>query len=124
MINFLKQIFTWWHRQTVGTFIYTVVTGKFVGKDDSGNKYYTNSKGKRWVIYKDKVESSKIPPEWHLWIHFLKHNIPKDNDTKFSWQKKHTENLTGTKEAHKPEGSLDSDKKKEMKIKSENSFAQ
>ena len=40
--------------------------------------------GKRWVIYKDEVEeSSKIPSEWHQWIHFLiKHQSPtKDNPT-------------------------------------------
>ena len=75
MISFFKQIFTWWNRQTVGTFINTLFTGKFVGKDEFGNKYYTNKKGKRWAIYKNYVESSKIPPEWHLWIHFLTKNI-------------------------------------------------
>ena len=89
--------------------------GKYIGSDEFGNKYYTDSKGKRWVIYKDIVESSKIPSEWYLWIHFLSKNKPLENISKFPWQKKHTGNLTGTKDAHKPEGSLDSDKKKEMK---------
>ena len=115
MINFLKQIFTWWYRQTLGTFIYTFFVGKFVGFDEFGNKYYSNSKGKRWVIYKNNVEASKIPAEWHLWIHFLTKNIPSDNPNKFSWQKKHEENLTGTKKAYKPAGSLASDLKKNMK---------
>ena len=78
-MNFIKQLFIWWHRQTLGTFIYTLFTGKFSGKDEFGNKYYSNSKGKRWVIYNDKVESSKIPPEWHLWIHFLSRNTPSEN---------------------------------------------
>ena len=55
MTDFFKQIFIWWHRQTVGTFIYTLLTGKLVGKDEFGNKYYSNSKGKRWVIYQNKV---------------------------------------------------------------------
>jgi len=115
MINFLKQIFIWWHRQTIGTFIYTLFTGKFVGKDYYGNKYYSNSKGKRWVIYKSGIESSKIPPEWHLWIHFLSINKPQENITKFKWQKKHEGNLTGTKNAYKPQGSLNSETKKSMK---------
>ena len=115
MINFLKQIFTWWHRQTVGTFIYTLLTGKFAGNDQFGNKYYSNSKGKRWVIYKDNVEASKIPPEWHLWIHYLSINIPSDKIKSFSWQKKHEENLTGTERAYKPEGSLATNPKKNMK---------
>ena len=115
MISFFKQIFTWWNRQTVGTFINTLFTGKFVGKDEFGNKYYTNKKGKRWVIYKNYVESSKIPPEWHLWIHFLTKNKPSENTKKFSWQKMHEENLTGTTKAYKPEGSLSSNVKKNMK---------
>jgi len=115
VINFLKQIFTWWHRQTVGTFIYTLFMGKFVGRDQFGNKYYSDSKGKRWVIYKNHVESSKIPPEWHLWIHFLTKKTPSDSLNKFSWQKPYEENLTGTRRAYKPEGSLISETKKKMK---------
>ena len=114
MTNFLKQIFTWWYRQTIGTFLYTLFTGKFVGDDEFGNKYYTNSKGKRWVIYKNIVESTKIPPEWHLWIHFLIKNKPNYNK-KFDWQIAHKENLTGTDKAHKPAGSLSADSPKNMK---------
>ena len=115
MISFLKQIFTWWNKQTIGTLIYTLLTGKLVGSDECGNKYYTNSKGKRWVIYKDKIESTKIPPDWHLWIHFLVKNKPSDNVNKFEWQKKHLENLTGTSKAYRPEGSLASENKKNLK---------
>ena len=115
MINFLKQIFTWWHKQTIGTFIYTLLFGKLVGIDENGNKFYSSKKGKRWVIYKDKIESTKITPEWHLWIHFLTNNTPDSKINKFEWQKKHEENLTGTSKAHKPDGSLASDSKKNMK---------
>ena len=116
MSNLIKQIFTWWNRQTVGTFIYTLLKGKLVGKDQFGNKYYSNSKDKkRWVIYKNIVESSKIPPEWHLWIHYLSKNKPSENNNKFKWQKEYEENLTGTPKAYKPEGSLHSDSKKSTK---------
>ena len=115
MLSFFKQIFVWWHRQTFGTFIYTLLKGKFVGSDEFGNKYYSSSKGKRWVIYKNRVESSKIPPDWHSWIHFLARDIPKSNIKKFSWQKEHQENQTGTKGAHKPDGSLSSSSKKDMR---------
>ena len=115
-MSFLKQLFTWWHRQTLGTFVYTLFAGKFVGEDEFGNKYYSDSKEKkRWVIYKNRVESSKIPPEWHLWIHFIKQNKPQNNYNKFTWQKPHEENLTGTPNAYKPEGSLSLDTKKSMK---------
>jgi len=115
MINFFKQIFTWWNRQTFGTFLYTLFYGKLVGIDEFGNKYYSNSSGKKWVIYNNTVESSKIPPEWHLWIHSNKINKPSKNLNKFIWQKKHEENLTGTKKAYKPEGSLSTESKKNMK---------
>ena len=71
MINFLKQIFTWWHKQTVGTFIYTLLTGKFAWKVISLEiNIILILKARRWVIYKNVIEASKIPPEWHAWIHF------------------------------------------------------
>ena len=115
MINFIKQIFTWWYKQTLGTFIYTLFTGKLIGRDQFGNKYYSNSKGRRWVIYKNNIEASKIPPDWHSWIHFLKINKPSNEEKKFLWQKQYEENLTGTARAYKPEGSLTSGLKKNMK---------
>ena len=42
MFSFFKNIFIWWHKQTFETFLYTLFTGKCVGKDEFGNKYYTN----------------------------------------------------------------------------------
>ena len=65
----IKQIFTWWNHQTLGTFLYTLFFGKFVGKDNSGNKYYQNSKGKRWVIYNGEINASKIESDWYQWMH-------------------------------------------------------
>ena len=56
MLTFFKQIFVWWNQQTLGTRIYTLLNGKFVGKDEFGNKYYENKKkNKRWIIYKDEI---------------------------------------------------------------------
>ena len=115
MISFFKQIFIWWHRQTLGTFIYTLIRGKLIGTDEFGNKYYSCSRGKRWVVYNNRVESSKIPPEWHLWIHFLKQKVPLDDTSKFKWQQQYEENLTGTERAYKPSGSLKSDSKQNIK---------
>ena len=115
MIDLFKQIFTWWNRKTIGTSIYTLFFGKLIGEDEFGNKYYTSKKEKRWVIYKDEVEASKIPPEWHMWIHFLTNQKPQNDSHKFSWQKKHIQNLTGTDKAYMPDGSLKSKSKKNMK---------
>ena len=115
MFNFLKMIFTWWNKQTLGTFLYTLFTGKFAGSDEFGNKYYYNSENKRWVVYNKRVESTKIPPEWHMWIHFLNKKVPTKNQNKYDWQKKYEENLTGTSKAYRPEGSLLSEKNKSTK---------
>jgi len=115
MFSLLKQIFTWWHKNTIGTFIYTLFSGKLVGKDKFGNKYYSNSANKRWVVYKNEIESTKIPPEWHAWIHFIKINKPKENINKFPWQKEHEENDTGSKSAYKPDGSLTFENQKKLK---------
>ena len=57
MINF-KQIFTWWHKQTFGTFLKTLFFGKFVGQDKEGNKYYKSKNDQRWVVYKNNIEAT------------------------------------------------------------------
>ena len=99
----IKQIFTWWNSQTFGTFLYTVFFGKFVGKDITGNKYYENKKGKRWVIYSSEIDASKIPVEWYSWMHFMPNKIEKNHDLKkYEWQKPHQPNLTGTDSAYYP----------------------
>ena len=41
-----------------------------MGKDNSGNKYYQNSKGKRWVIYNGEINASKIESDWYQWMHY------------------------------------------------------
>ena len=67
-----------------------------------GNKYYQH-KNKRWVVYAKDVEASKITSEWFLWMHGTIENPPtKEKIEKFSWQKEHSGNLSGTDEAYKP----------------------
>ena len=101
MIN-IKQIFTWWHRQTFGTFLKTLFYGKFVGKDKFGNKYYKSKKDERWGVYPNNVEASKISSAWYLWIHHTVNDIPTNQEKQYSWQKDHSENLTGTINSYKP----------------------
>ena len=57
MWTFLKKIFIWWNQATLGTKFKTIFSGKFVGKDSSGNKYYQNKKGRRWVIYNGEIDA-------------------------------------------------------------------
>ena len=113
MIN-TKQIFTWWHKQTLGTFLKTLFFGKFIGKDNYGNKYYKSKKDERWVVYQDSVEASKITSEWFLWMHHTINEIPANPKKKYLWQKKHLENQTGTSNSYKPNqiSKLNNSKKK------------
>ena len=113
----IKQIFTWWNSQTIGTFLYTIFFGKLVGKDEFGNKYYKNKKDNRWVIYKGEVNASKITSDWYSWIHNISNNIPTD-EKKFSWQKPHKDNKTGTKDSFKPNKLSKENNKKYKKYES------
>ena len=65
MLTLFKKIFTWWNRDTFGTRIKTILSGKLVGTDHLGNKYYESKNGKRWVIYAAEIDASKIPVEWY-----------------------------------------------------------
>ena len=55
----MKIIFTCRNKQTFGTFLKTLFTGKFVGRDEMGNKYYKNKRDERWVIYSGNIEATK-----------------------------------------------------------------
>ena len=114
MLTLFKKIFVWWNQETFGTKIETLFFGKFVGKDHLGNKYYESKKGKRWVIYAEEIDASKIPVEWYSWIHFTRNKIEKKHDLeKYEWQKPHQPNLTGTESAYYP-------KKKKKAIQKKN----
>ena len=97
----MKIFFTWWNRQTFGTFLKTLFFGKLVGRDEFGNKYYKSKKDERWVIYSNNIEATKITSDWFLWIHHTIDKIPDKSVKKFKWQKKHLENRTGSKDSNK-----------------------
>ena len=112
----LKIIFTWWNRQTFGTFFKTLFFGKYVGKDEFGNKYYKSKNDERWVVYSKNIEATKITSDWYLWIHHTIDKIPDKKDKKYSWQKNHLENQTGTKNSFKPIKIKKNNIKKNMKL--------
>ena len=113
-MQFLKMLFTWWHGATLGTAMFTSRRGRLIGTDDQGNKYYVdkknqslNGKVRRWVIYEGDVEASRVPPEWHAWLHYTVDTPPSEGmPERNSWEKPHQVNMTGTSNAHKPKGSL------------------
>lgn len=108
MSGFLSHVFTWWHDHTIGTWLFTRRHGRLVGEDDQGNKYYQERSGdRRWVMYKGEIEASRIPPEWHAWLHHTVDEPPSERPPKvMPWEKPHIRNLTGTAAAYFPPGSL------------------
>ena len=98
----MKIFFTWWNRQTFGTFLKTLIFGKFVGKDEFGNKYYKSKQNERWVIYSSNIEATKITSDWFLWMHHTINEIPNEKSKKYTWEKSHEFNLSGTSKAYKP----------------------
>jgi len=103
MLTLLKEIFTWWNHQTLGTRLFTLFFGKLVGEDDFGNKYYESKNSRRWVIYKNEIDATKIPNEWYSWMHFTKNKIENLHELeKYEWQKPHLSNQTGTKTSYHP----------------------
>ena len=83
----LKIFFTWWNRQTFGTFLKTLFFGKFVGKDEFGNKYYKSKQNERWVIYSNNIEATKITSDWFMWMHHTIDKIPNNNEKNITGKK-------------------------------------
>jgi NADH:ubiquinone oxidoreductase subunit len=84
--------------------------GELVGRDSFGNRYY-REKGeeslaeRRWVIYKGLAEASKVPAEWHGWLHHLTERpTPIEAIKRWPWEKDHLPNLSGTPYAYQPSG--------------------
>jgi NADH:ubiquinone oxidoreductase subunit len=96
----------------------TLCGGKLVGRDAMGNRYYRarlapaaqspSRREKRWVMYKGAPEASKVPPEWHGWLHYQTDAMPTDKGASYRrpWQKPHRPNLTGTEQAYRPPGHI------------------
>ena len=106
---------------TIGTRLMTWFRGALVGTDQFGNRYYRLksraplkkegggrfSRERRWVIYKGEAEASKVPPQWHAWLHHTVDEVPSETATpSYAWEKPHQPNLSGTPDAYRPPGSL------------------
>lgn len=108
MFYFLKRAVTWWNSQTLGTQLFTWRKGVPVGADDMGNTYFQTRDGvRRWVIFNGEAEASRVPPEWHGWLHHTHKQPPTEAPLPHKvWEKPHQMNLTGTAAAYVPAGSL------------------
>ena len=70
----------------------------FIGEDDYGNSYYEardasdsyDGRKRRWVIYRGYAEASKVPAEWHGWLHYTFDEPPTVAPlTRKVWEKDH-----------------------------------
>ena len=109
----LKLIFTWWNGATPGALFDISKRARPVGKDDQGNRYFEEKRPslegrrRRYVIYNGLAEPSRVPPDWHGWLHHTFDKPPTESPLpRKSWEKPHKANLTGTPLAYRPKGSL------------------
>jgi NADH:ubiquinone oxidoreductase subunit len=92
----------------IGTRIFTLLNGRRIGVDGDGNVYYEDKRARpgertrRWVIYAGTPEASKVPPEWHAWLHYTTETPIKV--TARPWLKPHLPNVTGTPLGYRPQG--------------------
>jgi NADH:ubiquinone oxidoreductase subunit len=106
----ILDFLTWWRRETFGTALFTWRRGEPVGRDRYGNRYFqergavSGRRRRRWVLYRGDVEASKVPPEWHAWIHHTTDVVPTITQPLRDWEKPHSANLTGTPLAYRPSG--------------------
>ncbi len=113
MITFIKRLFAWWDGATLGTFFTMFTKYSFVAKDEFGNRYYEekkpsfDGKKRRSVLYKGYADASRVPVEWHGWMHHTFERPPSEEPLhRHAWEKDHQPNLTGTIWAWHRKGSL------------------
>ena len=118
-MGILSKIFTWWDGATVGTLLDSALHGEKVGTDAQGNAYFrkkAKQEGgaeRRWVIYAGANDASRVPPEWHGWLHGSfadgeNGGVPESNlPPARIWEVDYTPNATGTATAYRPAGALE-----------------
>jgi NADH:ubiquinone oxidoreductase subunit len=116
-MNFLTKLFTWWDGATIGTLLFSAMNGEHVGTDAQGNKYYrakkngakdTSGRERRWVIYNGANDASRVPSEWHGWLHHSYDALPESHLAPPKiWEADHAPNATGTDAAYRPQGALE-----------------
>jgi NADH:ubiquinone oxidoreductase subunit len=97
---------------TFGTWLFTKMRGELVGTDAQGNRYFQDKRvaagprRKRWVMYNGEPEASRVPADWHGWLHYTNDTPPPQGGfPRKPWQKDHLPNLSGTEQAYHPPGS-------------------
>jgi NADH:ubiquinone oxidoreductase subunit len=112
-MEFFRRIFVWWSGATLGLMWTLRGAARSVGEDSFGNRYFEDKKpreglpSRRWVVYRGYADASKVPPDWHGWLHHTFNEPPTVSPLPAkSWETQHQPNLTGTVYAYRPAGSL------------------
>jgi NADH:ubiquinone oxidoreductase subunit len=114
-MGMLGKIFTWWDGATIGTALFSALKGTKVGEDHQGNTYHESKDGRRWVIYNGANDASRVPAEWHGWLHHTIDGLPESHlPPPRVWETEFTPNLTGTNRAYRPSGALEAGGKRQM----------
>ena len=110
-MGLFKSLFTWWDGPTWGTRLWSARHGEEVGRDAAGNVYYRKAakdgaRERRWVIYNGDNEASRVPPQWHGWLHSTHDHIPDPEHPLPAWVRPHQANPTGSSAAYLRPGAL------------------
>jgi NADH:ubiquinone oxidoreductase subunit len=113
-MGIFSKFFTWWDGATIGTLLDSKLHGELVGTDAQGNRYYRSKQRRadglerRWVIYNGPNDSSRVPPEWHGWLHGTYDGVPESYlPPPRIWEADYVPNVTGTPLAYRPLGALE-----------------
>jgi NADH:ubiquinone oxidoreductase subunit len=103
---------TWWDGASL-THRIGIRRNRRVGSDAAGNLYFEGKRDvygrpRRYVLYKGANDASRVPPEWHAWLHHQIDDVPdKALPPVKPWIKAAKANPTGTPAAYRPAGSLE-----------------
>ena len=121
-MGILAKIFTWWDGATLGTQLWASrAGGEQVGTDGAGNTYYRakpkpaalntgsyTGREMRWVMYNGANDASRVPAEWHGWLHGTYDEVPESHlPPPRIWETEYLPNATGTVQAYRPQGALE-----------------
>ena len=113
-MGILSKLFTWWDGATIGTSLFSALHGEQVGTDAQDNRYFRSKKKtgdgreRRWVIYNGANDASRVPAEWHGWLHNSYDELPESRlPPPKIWHAEHSPNPTRSAAAYRPQGALE-----------------
>ncbi len=119
MFKFIKRMFAWWDGATIGTLFILFRKYRFIAEDEFGNRYFEEKKPsfdgrkRRMVTYTGYADASRVPSDWHGWLHHTFETPPSEQPLlRQEWEKDHQANLTGTVWAWHRKGSMSGDGKR------------